>query len=270
MLAPDSPVFPLTRGTGVAGAAATMVPYATWRGSIPGVPGEKVLIRGHVNAGLQTAAGVFAAADWPLYGDRYRTLPAPPQNDLTDIPQQSSAMVVKIAVRRARFPGWTLVDADSWVVMDAGDLEVAIIGPGNGGWYGRGGFPETFTPIPGEILQFIDVRVTACPVRCCYPPPGRMTVWSAAQTAEAQLLRTHVRPRRATKLHIIGSDEGGSPFQVATFDGDPNAGGTFVGQITNNAGFVNAALDPWGCQSHLVVQNLSVNTPVTLNWEITG
>lgn len=248
MLSPTSPVWPETDGPAPT-PRTVMRSFRRWVGCMPGTPGDKVLISGHLQARNEEISGTIRAADWPLFGSN----PSESDTMAGDLEGQSTAMMFKIAVRRTGFPGWVLIDADSHVVMDAGaELEVHIIGPSQ--WLL---FPTSAEG--GEALPWLwtVIRVTACPLRCCWPPPGRLTLFGLMDPGAEPVDLTVVRPRRATALRVNAPPPGGAVLSFR--QGNPgNTSSSFpTGDQSMSGGFVNTAIDPLGAHSHIVIEGLS-------------
>ena len=265
MLNPVSPVWPETLGT--TAPRQTMRAYNRASFYIEGGPSGKALISGHVNAAVLNVSSIVAAADWPTFGDGVIPDDPPTITRQNDVPTQTSALVAKLAVRRERFPGWTLINADSTLVVDAGEIEVVVLGPNS--WVG-GAVPAPIPVAPAEDtpFQFVDVRVKACPLTCCWPPAGRLSMWSLADPGSDPADRTHVRPRRATALRIGGSGDGGGAFSVMVTEGASVIGGYITHNIQVNGGFINSTVDPLGSFNHFTVQNTPGLVPVAFDWEI--
>lgn len=267
MLSPTFPVFGEADGLGASPRTALRT-YNSWKGFVPGPtgqPGEKILVCGHVQARTEVISGSIAAADWPLFGsDPIGALAG--QN--SDTEGQSASINAKIAVRRTGQPGWVVINADSWVTMDPGEIEVRILGPGSNLWFG-GPNPVAVDGDEGTEWQWVVVRVTACPVRCCYPPPGRSTWWHLSDPGAENEVNTFVRPRRATALRLGGSAPGGSGFVASYYEGTTTAARYLLTTQTVNGGFINAALDPWGAITTIEISGQQGPIPVVADWEIT-
>lgn len=259
MLSPTFPVWPETNGTGP-GGRVMMRSYAKWSGWVgESKPGAKVLVSGQVQARSDLLGGTILPADWPLFGSE-RGSPSGVAGE-SDLEGQSSHVALKIAVRRAKQPGWVLIDADSHVVMDAGELEIHVLGPDT--WVA---FPATIDAGEQLAFTFATVRVFACPLTCCWPPSGRLTFFGLMDPGGEPEERQWVRPRRGTALRLTNAPPAGLTVRsLYTSDTILSAN---MGEQTVNGGFVNTVLDPWGATALFEILNVTGPQLVEGTWEI--
>lgn len=219
-------------------------PISRWTGQI-GCAGEQWIIRGHVQMVFSLVAGAGAGAITPRV--------------IGDDEQGSCAAPVKLRYQRCKFPGWTIIDADSVLVVPGGeDIEIDVLVPST--WLL---LPTTQTVELPNTFQFVDVRVTACRCDCGLPPPGFLGWWNNAMVD----LDTVVRPRRARRLQISTPNPGGATF--AWWNGNPlTPNAILLGTFQINGGFVNTDLIP-GSASHLqLTGGAGVAAPFRFVWEI--
>lgn len=221
----QSPAFPL----GEADGSALLV-LGRWDGIVPGCPGEKILISGHVQSGLlellvglPIPPAIFGDANDPVLGE-----------------QQSAALPVKLRIYRCQFPGPVMIDSDRSIVFDAGErVRIDVVAPPT--WSrNTGGI------FAGEsvVAQFATVTITACPLRCCWPPSARLTYFAALANGDAI-----VRPRRAVRFQTSAVPAG--PHEWLMYNGDPGSGASVgFGAHVVNGGFVSGQIEV-GAASHL-------------------
>lgn len=238
----QSPEFPQGEAEGSALQAVRV-----WQGNVGGCPGEKIVVSGRVLSS-------FIEQPSPV--------PAPltPQNISEATEQQSAAFPVKLRVERCKLPGWTIIDSDRSIVVDAGEsITIDLLMPAT--WY------DLATPTPEiaeiAIYQFANVYVRACPLYCCPQPLPRLT-WFANLTDGDMV----VRPRGARSLQISGPGIGGS--QWTWYNGQTTGSGIPLGQFSLNGGFVNTDLRP-GSASHLHLDSgAGAGGLFMFEWEIEG
>lgn len=219
----QSPDFPQGEASGSPWQLA-----AAWEGPVPGCPGDKVEIGGHVRSLI-----VEQPVDLP------NVLAPIVIDDASE--EQFSALPVKLRMTRCRFGGWTIIDSDCSLVFDAGEnIRVEAMMPAS--W-----FIIPSTVVIGEVAlyQYVTLAVRVCPLKCCTLPSANLSYF-ATLTDETGVV---VRPRRARALQIFGPPgTGGSQWRW--WNGDPAGGGNPLGEFTVNGGFVSAIIMP-GAASHL-------------------
>jgi hypothetical protein len=170
-----------------------------------------------------------------------------------------AAMPVKIRVQRCKFPGWTYIDSDQSLLVDAGEeIEVQVVAPES--WQS---LPSPLVPaeLPA-LLTFVDVKVRACVLTCCPPRRSTLTLYGDFNTFVTGLQQ--LRPRRATELWIA-SGSGGAPA-LSTWHWS-NVEGTFNGGNFNiNGGFVSGVVYP-GNLEVIVYDDLGQND-IVMVWRI--
>lgn len=217
----QSPAFPGGEADGLA-----MRALPVWSGCLPGTPGDRLVVSGRTLV-------------------RWAEVPLVPNTPIVPIPisqaneEQSAALPVKLRITRDKWPGWTIIDSDRSLVIDAGEKVVieALVPPT---WYE---FPTPPVAEPSPRM-FVDLYVRACPLRLAMPT-AQLT-WFA-QLADGEVV---VRPRGARALQIFGPNIGGSQWTLN--NGAPLSGGVPVGSFQIAGGFINADIRI-GAASHLVL-----------------
>lgn len=147
-------------------------------------PGARALISGHVLAHATTQGpGVVSSEKIPPCGANV----------------MSSQPRVKLRVTSCGSPGPVIIDSDSVLVVPAGYTEIEVIGPASWQIMGR-------VELEDETLWMdTTLRITGCPISCCYCPAGELTEWLTFADTTELADRVLVRPRRARRLAMHGA-----------------------------------------------------------------
>lgn len=170
-------------------------------------PSRMILIRGHVQS-LDSVRGPGAIG--PRTIDVCEGAPSQPR--------------VKLEIWPCGWPGSVIVDSDSEIVVPAGKTSINVLAPGNtiaadgspipntGGWDRLG----RATLADATAWTDVTLRVSACPVDCCYCPEGVLTEWISGLTDAAPALadRILVRPRRARRLEVNNRNNANAPATI--------------------------------------------------------
>jgi hypothetical protein len=166
-----TPAFPRGEADGV-----LLQPFQDFDTCFDLAPGESVLVRGVV-----LARNADTATDSPLTAENR---------------SWSSMLPIKMRVKSKGLPNEYLIDSDRQIVL-----------PGN--VCGELLAPSTWTaerPDDREGMIEASVFVSACPVRCCYPPLPHLTYWrNYPDVGAADALRTFIVPRGARSLAMYKS-----------------------------------------------------------------
>lgn len=216
-----NPAFPCGVERGSTFAAADDVPLkriATFGACIDPEPGAKTLVRGTVLA-------------------RARAVPAgelrPVAPRVCDADVQNSALQVKLRVAHCDDPVPVIIDADSAVVMPAGQIQIDVLVPGDVpadpfDW--STGVQQLAAP---QTVLDVLLRVSACPLRGCYCPDGQLTEYLQFIDTEAAINRILLRPQRARSLEISQVGQGSVN---ATFLRDLTGALAGLGLVSFNSG----------------------------------
>lgn len=216
-------------------------------------PGDLVLISSHVQSIESTRGGAIR----PLAMDDCGASVARTQ------PR------VKLEVQHCGTATRLIVDADSQVVVPAGEVVISALVPGPspddtdfafGRWQEYG--TET---IPAET-PWVDTRieVRACPLRgCC--PCGQLTenIFGLAGSTTAQ--RTLLRPRGARRLAVTGAVAGAAA--AVNFQYLRDLATAFGAEAVNPAS--RAWVELFGDSQGLLISNTD-DAAIQLRWEICG
>lgn len=205
-----------------------------------GRPGDMVLVRGHVQSRNRTVAA-----------GRVKPEGVPSCDGVSAHPR------LKLRVSSCGWRGPIIIDADSAIVVPAGDIDVAIIGPND---WSRG---AQVVELSDTLWTDASVRVSVCPTTCC-SWEGALTEWSTLDiaTPEVPIL---VRPRRADAVQVNGATALGAAQNVVVqwLDGEGN-----VKSATVHATSVLFPLQPVGSFPLLRPQSTVGVLSASLRWRI--
>jgi hypothetical protein len=249
----QSPQFPMGGTVGL----GSLIVIQRWQG-IVGAPGDKVMVSGQVLARvIDRAAGPTPAAVFELDGPS--TAAGVSITDAT-VGLQTAAVPVKLRIRKCKVPdGGVLIDSDSHIVMDGGtELEVAVMAPF--GWVAIP--PLSNAPPPVEDGLYVNVNVTVCPLRCCWPPTGTLT-WYDTTPVDGDVI---VRPNRARRLQVWGPVPAGTVWRGHT-DSQLSGIDQQLGDQQLNGGFTNTDLWPGAAAAFELVSGGGAGA-ISWRWEI--
>lgn len=179
--------------------------------------------------------------------------------------QWSAMLPIKVAVKSCPSPpNRTIMDSDRQILVE-GNAGIEVLGPST--W-------TTQRPATDSAFVEASVHITACPVRCCYPPLPHLTYFRQVEaggggTGLAQ--QTFIRPRGARSLRAFKT--GSLPAGITTLEfwaGSPSLPGVMVGTQTAITA-VDSLIENFGAIS--VIRFTPAATapgPILMAWEVEG
>lgn len=205
-------------------------------------PGARVLITGHVQARVRQGLAVPSTVTFAPFGG---------------CTGASSEPLLKLAITPCGMSGPVIIDSDSEIVVPAGSTQIEVLGPAD--WHNMGQAPATEAG-----WTDVSLKVSACPLDCCYCPEGFLTEWlRVMRVGEDSASRMLVRPRRARRMQAAIAS-----FTAVTIDFFHEPTGT-VGPLAsvNIAPLGQETFDPWGASPYLRIAAADTFTAL-LRWGV--
>lgn len=233
----QTPAFPAGE---VDGAPFARWPVGTTKFEL--CPGDKVLVSG-------TVLSRFLDADDPT--------PVNQQNA-----RWTRMLPAKLYVKSVCGPlNGTIIDSDRQIVV-SGNACIEVLTPST--W-------ATERPVETENRLEIAVWVTACPVRCCYPPLPHLTYWRRFIAPMTGIeLRTFIVPRGARRFTAYKAST--SPPGITTIEYWMGAAGTNLLLGSEGvASTVNSTVDPFGAADEIAFSPTNTDVgQLQMRWEVEG